>query len=82
MRGFLKRIELLGWSELDRRLREFLALLEPYADDEEWWDRCSELGDAGAYDEFERWFRDQELELDGRVVEFARKNEAALFVVS
>lgn len=81
LRAFRDGVERLGWPELDRRLAGFLALMEPYADDQEWWERLNELTDAGAFDSFKRWFWDQELELDRRVEEFVRKNEAALFVV-
>ena len=82
MRGFREGIRRLGWLELDLRLGEFLALMEPYTDDTDWWDRFSEMSDTDAFERFGGWLLEQDLELERRVVEFVRKNEGAIFVVS
>lgn len=80
-RRVLPSIGSFGWSDLDSRLTKFFALMEPYTIDEAWWARLRSLDDAGAFDDFDAWFREQELEMGRRVVEFARLHEAALFVV-
>lgn len=78
---FLAGLKGLGWSELDVRLQRFVATMEPYTDDQDFWDRMDAASEAGTFEEFKSWFCAHEDDIEDRVVNFARAHEGELFNV-
>lgn len=78
---FLVGLKRLGWTELDERLLRFLAIMEPYTDDQDFWKRMRDASDAGAFEDFKTWFWAHENEIEDRIVAFARAHEEQLFDV-